>query len=614
MTGGKVDLALVREATRLELVKLLDGIPGTKAIVWDEKLAGPFSQVADYAFLRTHDVCKMYYINTSKLPSNTVAHIIFLTRPHTHLMDLINQQLRMEEALGGGKKDYHLWLVPRVSLLCEQRLEEHGVHGSLASIRELPLLLYRLDSDLASMELPMCFRDLHLDSDPSCLFLVAQALMTLQGVFGLIPNIYGKGTAAKQVYDLMVRMRREMGGNEPQVTPQIDQLILIDRSVDLITPLATQLTYDGLIDQFFTINNCTVKLPGEKFAAQSTTESNTNSNMDNSFSEIKTIQLNSSEELYSEIRDFNFSAVGPRLSHHAKSVVAQYEERHAAKTMGELKQFVQKIPQMEAYKQSVATHTAVAELIQERITKGIFWPALQMEQEFLKGLDTDKVNPFVEQCIAQKESLNTVLRLICLQCTVNNGLKPRVLEHYKRDIIHTYGYHHFLTLENLERAGLLFAHQGRSTYAVVRKTLQLTVDDVRTLCTRGESVMQVLTLLPCFLLYAPLSARLVEFLQVPGWRAITGVLQVLPGPTLTETQQLPSALRHRRGSGGSVQSGLEGSTALVFFIGGCTYSEIAALRFLSSRVDQGGPEYIIATTKIINGDTFLESIADPLPT
>ena len=49
----------------------------------------------------------------------------------------------------------------------------------------------------------------------------------------------------------------------------------------------------------------------------------------------------------------------------------------------------------------------------------------------------------------------------------------------------------------------------------------------------------------CVVRYAPLSARLVEFLQVPGWRAITGVLQVLPGPTLTETQQLPSALRQR---------------------------------------------------------------------
>lgn len=48
--------------------------------------------------------------------------------------------------------------------------------------------------------------------------MVAQALMTIQGVFGLIPNIYGKGAAAKQVYELMVRMRREMGGNEPQVS------------------------------------------------------------------------------------------------------------------------------------------------------------------------------------------------------------------------------------------------------------------------------------------------------------------------------------------------------------------------------------------------------------
>lgn len=68
--------------------------PG-QAIVWDEKLAGPFSQVADYAFLRSHDVCKMYYINKSKLPTNNVAHIIFLSRAHTQLMDLINQQLRM---------------------------------------------------------------------------------------------------------------------------------------------------------------------------------------------------------------------------------------------------------------------------------------------------------------------------------------------------------------------------------------------------------------------------------------------------------------------------------------------------------------------------------------
>lgn len=95
-----------------------------------------------------------------------------------------------------------------------------------------------------------------------------------------------------------------------------------------------------------------VKLPGEKFALSSSDSSTPD---DSTFMETKTVQLSSMEILYAEIRDCNFSAVGPRLSRHAKSVVAQYEERHAAKTVGELKQFVQRIPQMEVYKQSVAT-------------------------------------------------------------------------------------------------------------------------------------------------------------------------------------------------------------------------------------------------------------------
>jgi hypothetical protein len=31
--------------------------------------------------------------------------------------------------------------------------------------------------------------------------------------------------------------------------------LLLDRGVDLLTPLATQLTYEGLIDEIFGINN-----------------------------------------------------------------------------------------------------------------------------------------------------------------------------------------------------------------------------------------------------------------------------------------------------------------------------------------------------------------------
>ena len=46
-----------------------------------------------------------------------------------------------------------------------------------------------------------------------------------------------------------------MAGSESQITPQIDNLYLFDRTVDPLTPLMTQLTYEGLIDEIYDIQN-----------------------------------------------------------------------------------------------------------------------------------------------------------------------------------------------------------------------------------------------------------------------------------------------------------------------------------------------------------------------
>ena len=70
-----------------------------------------------------------------------------------------------------------------------------------------------------------------------------------------------------------------------------------------------------------------------------------------------------------------------------------------------------------------------------------------------------------------------VIRLICVQSYCNNGLKPKVLEFYKREITQTYGFQHVITLTNLEKAGLLRPHIAKN-YQVIRKSLRLTVEDV----------------------------------------------------------------------------------------------------------------------------------------
>lgn len=54
---------------------------------------------------------------------------------------------------------------------------------------------------------------------------------------------------------MMMRKKREAADSENQVSPQIDTLLLIDRNVDLLTPMFTQLTYEGLIDELYGIHH-----------------------------------------------------------------------------------------------------------------------------------------------------------------------------------------------------------------------------------------------------------------------------------------------------------------------------------------------------------------------
>ena len=63
------------------------------------------------------------------------------------------------------------------------------------------------------------------------------------------------------VADLLKSVQQELERTQTKGTSQqemanIDTLILLDRNVDLVTPLSTQLTYEGLIDEIYGIEYC----------------------------------------------------------------------------------------------------------------------------------------------------------------------------------------------------------------------------------------------------------------------------------------------------------------------------------------------------------------------
>jgi len=575
LNTGRVKVGDIREVGRQEFLDLLDQLTGTKVLIWDSALTGPMGLMAEYSVLQEHEVLKMFPMTSGSLPPINADNVVFISRPNLTCMDIIADNIKLEERKGGSgvKIDFHIFFVPRKSLLCEKRLVQAGVFGSI-TCSSLPVYFFPLDTDLLSMELPTAYGDI-ASGDLTSLHYAATALTRLQAVTGVIPRIYGKGTAAAQVFDLMVRMKRETCGQEPQARTQIDTLVLLDRRVDLISPLPTQLTYEGLIDEMFGIQCSSVRLPEDKI-----------------------VSLSSQEELYQELRGLNFNAVGPTLSRKAKNISAQFEERHEARTVREIKQFVDKLPGMQTAKLSLATHTTVAEMVKEKIDSEEFLAMLELEQTILSGgADSGKYLEEIEDLACTSAPLSRLLRLVCLQSVVSSGLKPKLYEQYRRLILQSYGHSWLITLDQLANAGLLVSNTGiRSSYSILRKRLGLIIDNV--------DEQNPVDIAYVHSVYGPLSIKLVMQVETPGWRNIRDVLDLLPGPSFEDTQQLGGQSSGRKKMG-------DKKVVLVFFVGGVTMAEIAALRFLSQQ-EESNTDYIIATTSIITGNTFIENLSTRL--
>lgn len=63
--------------------------------------------------------------------------------------------------------------------------------------------------------------------------------------------------------------------------------------------------------------------------------------------------LNSGDLLFNRLRDMNFAAVGQLLNQTAKKLDAGYQERHQAKTVSQLKEFVGKLGSLQQEHQSL---------------------------------------------------------------------------------------------------------------------------------------------------------------------------------------------------------------------------------------------------------------------
>ncbi|KAF8477599.1 Sec1-like protein [Kalaharituber pfeilii] len=641
--GIGVDTAQIKEKALGDLLGILEGVRGKKTLILDQSLSGPIGLFAKFSVLQDYGVDKIHWLRDP--PADyTQKNIIFLARCTPRNAQLISGQVKHYAKVPGHDFDYSAFFVPRRTLVCEKILEEEGVVGDI-TIGEYPLYFIPLEPDLLSLELEQSFQELYLHKDYSSVFYAAKALMDMQQKYGLFPRILGKGNCARKLVDALIRMRGEVTVDDSlnpfALTPSstIENLIIIDREIDFVTPLLTQLTYEGLIDEICGIKNSKVELdasivgnPQQNVNAGSSSTSATSPTSQPG--NKRTVILDSSDKLYEDLRDTNFAIVGNLLNKVSRRLQADYEGRHQAKTVTEIKQFVSKLGGLQAEHQSLRIHTGLAEEIMNHTRSDLFNKSLEVQQNLAACGDPSSQHESIEELIYRGANIEQVLRLLCIESCVGNGLRPKDLEFFKREILQAYGYHHILTFDGLEKLNLLqsrnavqIAPNAITSYSSLRKLLRLIVDEVNE--HDPDDISYV------YSGYAPLSVRLIQciiqkqYLQMSakggkapgagtgaeassgyligagstGWKGSEEALRHVKGKTIDEIQRgEDKAVRARMILNGQNEQKM----AVVFFLGGCTYTEIAALRFIGKQ-QEGRRKILIATTSIINGNKMIQA-------
>lgn len=645
-SSNNLDLSFIKLEAQRRLFKLLDKFEGTKTIVWDDKLIGPFEFVASASLLRDHEATRLFRLSDMR-PSFTKStdYVLFFLRKDYQVVKFVADILNRGDRASLSKTS--LVFVPQRCASIEKLLEQNKIDlEKLNSIEELPIELFVLDSDILSMENESVYKEMYLNGDFSAVHQIVEGLVKIQDVYGQIPRVVGQGKAAKLVCDLLLKRRKLLVSrtNQP-ATPQIHQLVLIDRRIDLVTPFVTQLTYEGLLDEVFGIHHGTITLPTEKFIKE---EQKGKANKPTEKpKETTKFPLRSSEELFSRLRDCHINGVAEALKQSARNLQSEFEECSSkGKTIHEMGKIVKRLSQLKVAKNSQSNHVTIAELVNEQTLKAEFIYGLRIEHELLQEDRINRIIPDIDIKLLRQEPPLHVLRLICLQSVINNGLKPKISDYYKKEIIQNYGDNYLLFLMQLEKAELLLSREryhDAPSFSQLKNKFNLINDNVDE-CNPNHL---------CYVYggYSPLSVMvartLTQFGQGSHWRVQSDNLKLLPEPTVTysdpsqQSNTLSSVgsvtltsndssssltgsavaaaslllsantgggLRVRRNSATSSQSSSEEvKTVLVFFIGGCTFAEISALRF-SSQQEENNCEFLVATTKIINGKSLLKSL------
>ena len=592
-----IDLTIFKEQIEQNLLNILDSMPKQeKTLIIEKSLISKLNFFTKLEPLRKRQVHEKLSTFSNEPPTQKTPILLYMIPSNVDLLEIIqshikdnikktipiplpknniknkNEEIKEEEI----KKDFHIIFVPKITNECNNFIK-NSEFPERYHVYNFNMDIFPLDYDLMSLEDYTSFHDLYVEQNLNCISILTRAIIKYESIFGKIKHRYYKGFLAEKLNKALLREEEISSSIDKNNDPGTFCCFIFDRAVDMITPFCTQFVYEGLIDDYFGINFNSIKVNPKVLEKQSQIDF------------IK-LDLSKNEKFYTKIKDYNFYEVKSFLPRKLKEQNKILEDSKNLKMdLDSMQDNITKMKELKDERPSLINHINLADYIskKKKLPKEKFY--LNLEETLLLGDTPSTFYEFIQDELAKKSEVYNLLRIICLESLIHGGIKNKIFEQLRKDIINIYGFQEIFLLRNLEKMNILRNYDGSNNfYSILNKNLKLINESVDMNKPNDSSYV--------YNGYCPIFIRLIEKALSKGWNSIKDVLNKTPGDfdyPKDEKLIIDNNSKDKK-------------FILVIFIGGITYGELAAIRYLNQNL--GDKKFIILTTSIINNKKIFNSL------
>ena len=460
------------------------------------------------------------------------------------------------------------------------------------NIETLNFDLIPIDVDLLSLENDNILKELYVENNLTSIDNLSNALVKFQNIFGKIKNKYIKGDLSERFCKALEIKEREMGLNN---SDELLGMIVLDRSVDFLTLVSSNYTFEGLIDENFGINFGKIKIE------ESTLKEGLGKEPIKSKKLIPYNLTSKNNPFYSSFRCMHYLDVTRfiiSIREYYKQVANQ-NKKDKKMELSKLNELTKDINDFITIKDTLVMLENLLNYVVKPIQTQEYIKYIEKEQLMLAGDLPDNLNNFYEEHLYQKKDLIPLLKLLIIESLTQNGIKD--YQNLKREIINIYGFQYIFLFHDLEAIGWLKEKVFLNNLFNLRKNIsEVTHNQINEKLGLVNLKYDPQNITDCSYVfggYCPLSLRLIEYAINGRWYKIMDTLKKIPGYVSCPDNE--NAISEPEN---------EENIIVIVFLGGITYTEIEGIRYLNRKFNEEfiskkrnkKTQFVIITTGILN--------------